>query len=264
MPVISVGDGALYYETHGDGYPVFLIPGLGGAAASWRPQVEPFAQHFRVILHDHRGTGQSERSRITYSVDQMAADVVHLMDALEIPQAHLVGISTGGAIAQTLAIDHRDRVGRLALVSTWPKADPFFRYTLGMRKHILEQLGPAEHLRTTPFFLYPDWWINENWEALEASMEAGLADFPGVEIMASRIIDAILAFDRASELGGIQLRTLVLTARNDILTPPYFAEDLARRIPGARLEIIERGAHVCNQTVPEAFNDIVLPFLTAA
>ena len=263
MPLISIGDGALYYESHGDQFPVLLIPGLGGTAASWRSQVEPFAQHFRVVLHDHRGTGRSERSRITYSVDQMAIDVVHLMDTLDIPQAHLVGISTGGAIAQTLAVDHRDRIGRLVLVSTWPKADAFFRYTLGMRKHILEQLGPAAHLHTTPFFLYPDWWINENWEALEASMEAGLADFPGVEIMASRI-DAILAFDRASELGQIALPTLVLTAKNDILTPPYFAEDLAARIPGARLEIIERGAHACNQTVPETFNDVVLRFLTAA
>ena len=82
----------------GDGPPLLLVPGLGGIGSFWMHQVAAFARDFRVVTHDHRGTGQSSRSRITYSVDQMADDVLRLMDVLKIDAAHCVGHSTGGAI----------------------------------------------------------------------------------------------------------------------------------------------------------------------
>jgi aminoacrylate hydrolase len=99
MPRISIGDCHLYYERYGAGFPVLFISGLSGHAAYWRDQVPSFAKTFEVVLHDHRGIGQSDHSRIAYTVERMAADVVQLMDALGIAKAHVVGHSTGGAIA---------------------------------------------------------------------------------------------------------------------------------------------------------------------
>ena len=104
MTRILVGDGSMYYEREGIGFPVLLISGLGGVASFWRDQVPTFAKQFDVITHDHRGIGQSYPSRSGYTVDRMAADVIGLMDALEVERAHVVGHSTGGAIAQILAI----------------------------------------------------------------------------------------------------------------------------------------------------------------
>ena len=87
MPRIVIGDGALYYERQGVGFPVLFISGLSGFASFWQDQVAAFARKFDVVTHDHRGIGQSDVTRSGFTVDRMAADVVGLMDALEIEKA---------------------------------------------------------------------------------------------------------------------------------------------------------------------------------
>src|SRR5262245_33433679 len=110
MPKISIGDAELYYEDAGQGPPLMLVSGLNGVASFWAPQVKELTRDFRVITHDHRGTGQSTHSRITYSVEQMADDALRLMDKLGVRSAHFAGHSTGGAIGQIIAQDHPERV----------------------------------------------------------------------------------------------------------------------------------------------------------
>src|SRR5262245_3061451 len=124
MPTVTTGETTLYYETHGEGPPVMLVAGLGGLGAYWRPQIPGFSTRYRVVLHDDRGTGQSERARTRYSVEQMAADTLALMDALRLERVHFVGHSTGGAIGQILAIEAPHRLQTLVLASSWTKADP--------------------------------------------------------------------------------------------------------------------------------------------
>jgi len=141
MPRIVIGDGALYYERQGVGFPVLFISGLSGFASFWQDQVAAFARKFDVVTHDHRGIGQSDVTRSGFTVDRMAADVVGLMDALEIERAHIVGHSTGGAIAQILAIEHPKRLASVVLSATWTKPDAYFRRMFGLRKDILSFLG---------------------------------------------------------------------------------------------------------------------------
>ncbi len=132
MPRIVIGDGALYYERQGVGFPVLFVSGLNGFASFWQDQVPAFAKKFDVITHDHRGIGQSDLTRSGFTVDRMAADVIGLMDALEIERAHVVGHSTGGAIAQTLAIEHPKRLASVVLSATWTKPDAYFRRMFGL------------------------------------------------------------------------------------------------------------------------------------
>lgn len=262
MPKIEVGNGQLYYEVHGSGEPLLLVAGLGGVGSYWRDQLADFSPRYRVILHDHRGTGQSDHSRIPYSVEQMTADLLGLMDALGIERAHLVGHSTGGAIGQIMSIEHPERLRSLVIVSSWTKADPFFRRCFAVRKELLLKSGPAAYLHAAPLFLYPSWWISANAERLAREEKASLTTFSPVEVVASRI-DAILAFDRTAQLPQISTPTLVVCARDDHLTPAYFSEELAKSIPGAELVLLERGGHACSQTVPQEFNEAVLSFLRA-
>jgi pimeloyl-ACP methyl ester carboxylesterase len=105
MPTVTANGTTLYYETHGQGAPVMPVPGLGGLGSYWRPQIPAFSHRYRVIVHDHRGTGRSEWASNRYSVEQMAADTLALMDALGLERVHFVGHSTGGAIGQILAIE---------------------------------------------------------------------------------------------------------------------------------------------------------------
>ena len=260
MPKADLGDLQLYYEVHGEGPPLLLVSGLGGAAAYWLPNIPAFAAKHRVIVHDHRGMGQSTHSKIRYSVDQMTDDLVRLMDHLRIDRAHLVGHSTGGAIGQTLAATRPERLASLVIYSSWTKADPFFKRIFEARRTLLTTAGAAAYVRSTAVFLYPDWWVNRNTALLDEREKVTIPSFPALEIVASRI-DAIVAFDRTADLARITAPTLVICAKDDILTPPYFSEELARRIPGAKLQLLDRGGHCASEAAPEAFNAAVLGFL---
>jgi len=262
MPRIAIGDGALYYERHGGGFPVMFVTGLSGFASFWQDQVAAFSKSFDVVTHDHRGIGQSDVSRSGFTVDRMAADVIGLMDALEIEQAHVVGHSTGGAIAQILAIEHPKRIASVVLSASWTKPDAYFRRLFGLRKDILLRLGPSAYVQANTLYLYPSWFVARNNERLRQLEAQSLAVFPPTEIAASRI-DAILAFDRTEQLGKIKRPTLVVGAEDDIITPAYFSEELARLIPGAEVKIFPRGGHALTQVRAREFNQAVLPFLAS-
>ena len=133
MPRIVIGDGALYYERQGVGFPVLFVSGLTGFGSFWQDQVAAFAKTFDVITHDQRGIGQSDLTRSGFTVDRMAADVIGLMDALEIERAHIVGHSTGGAMAQILAIEHPKRLASVVLSASWTKPDAYLRRLFGLR-----------------------------------------------------------------------------------------------------------------------------------
>jgi aminoacrylate hydrolase len=260
MPRISIGDCSLYYERHGMGFPVLFVSGLGGFASFWQDQIAPFAKRFEVVTFDHRGIGQSDQARIGYTVERMAVDVVALMDALRIKRAHVVGHSTGGAIAQVLAIDHPSRLASVVLSATWTKADAYFRRLFTFRKEVLMRLGPSTYLQSATLYWYPSWWVARNNERLRQLEAQNLANFAPVEIVASRM-DAMLAFDRSSELARIKTPTLVIGAEDDIVTPAYFSEELARLIPGAEVKLFPRGGHFLVQVRAREFSNAVLPFL---
>jgi aminoacrylate hydrolase len=262
MPRISIGDGSLYYERHGAGFPVLMISGLGGLASFWHEQVATFSRRYEVVTHDSRGVGESDPIKGGYTVDRMAGDVIALMDRLEIERAHVLGHSTGGAIAQTLAVEHPRRLASIVLSGTWTKPDPYFRRMYGLRKEVLQRLGASSYVQATTLFLYPSWWIAKNNEKLRHAEAQNLANFPQLEIAVSRI-DAILAFDRTQSLSRIKTPTLVVGAEDDIVTPAYFSEELARLIPGAEVKIFPRGGHWFPQVQVREFNQAVLPFLNS-
>lgn len=262
MPTVPLGDAELYYEEEGDGAPLLLVPGLSGVGAFWAPQAPRFARDFRVVVHDHRGTGRSSHSRIRYSVDQMADDVLRLMDALDIASAHFVGHSTGGAIGQILAQDHPDRLRSLVLSATWAGPDPYFRRCFESRREVLQTLGVEAYLRASALFLVPPAWISANDAALADQHRRQAATAPPVDVTLSRI-DAILRFDRRARLHEVRAPTLVVVAADDAVTPAFYSRELAERIPGAKLAVLETGGHWAPVVADDAWAEAVGPFVRA-
>ena len=262
MPRVAVAGGEIYYEEAGQGHPLVFISGLNGVGRYWTPQVPVFSAHYRVVTYDQRGTGASDRLQREFSVDQMAAETIALMDALKIERAHIVGMSTGGAIGQILAIDHPQRVARLALCSTWTHCDPWFRRLFEARRAMYQQAGTELHAMFHPLFLYsPDYVIAHDAEIDEEQRKA-VAGAPPVEVSVGRI-NALLKFDRRAGLSRITAPTLVTASDDDFITPRYFSEALARAIPGAKLVIRRGGGHSSTKTRAEEFNRDLLEFLAA-
>lgn len=260
MPKIQVADGEIYYEEHGSGEPLILVSGLNGVGRYWAPQVPVFAQRYRVITYDQRGTGQSDKLQRAFSIDQMASELAGLMDGLGIERAHLVGLSTGGAIGQTLAIEQPQRVGKLVMCSTWTHCDPWFRRLFEARREMYRQCGPALHAMFHPLWLYSHDYINAHDAEIDEERSRNTAAAPPVEVSTGRI-DALLAFDRRAGLPKIKAPTLIVASTNDYITPSYYAEALGKAIPGAKLVVLDGGGHSLSKTRPEEFNRLVLEFL---
>jgi aminoacrylate hydrolase len=263
MALIKLRDGEqLFYEKHGAGPALLLVAGLGGVGTFWGRHIAALAKHFTVVVHDHRGCGRSAHSRIAYSVDQMAADVLDLMSALDIERAHFIGHSTGGAIGQILALDHPARIDRLVLSSTWTSADAYMKRLFDLRGGVLAKGGDGLYRSLSNLIMYPPWWIALNAEALEASQAS--SDIPATprDIAQSRI-DAIMRFDRSKDLARLAHRCLVMCARDDLITPVYYSEALARAMPNARLAVLPTGGHFYNHVCPGDFERLSIEFLTA-
>lgn len=260
MPKADIGNGEIQYEIHGEGPPLMLVAGLGGTADYWNPQIEAFAKDYKVIVHDHRGTGQSTHSDIEYSVDQMADDLLRLMDVLKIDQAHIVGHSTGAAMALIIAVRAPERLSSAVVYAGWTKADPQLSRCFDIRRALLHGSGVQAYARATPLFLFPPWFIRDHGDAMLEQEPKAVAGLPSAEIMESRM-DAVLAFDCTDYIGRVNIPALVICAADDFLTPAYFSRELADLIPDAELKILETGAHAVSVARPDLFNEAVLAFL---
>jgi aminoacrylate hydrolase len=253
----------LYYETHGaeDAPPLILSSGLGGSAHYWAPNVPALAERYRVIAYDHRGTGRSDRALPdTVTVDHLAADILALMDALDLTRATIVGHAAGGVAALALALMAPDRIDKLVVVNGWASPDPHFLRCFAARLALLRGSGPEAYLRAQPLFLYPPNWISANDALLEADLPEQLAHFPGTETMEKRIA-ALAAFDVTARLRDILRPVLVVVSDDDMLVPSNAGVALANGLPIAGFCRAEHGGHAVNVVDPDAFNSFVLAWL---
>lgn len=262
MPLAQVNGTEIAYSVTGTGEPVLLVAGIGGAASYFKPNLDAFAAKYKVVLHDHRGTGGSRQDRITYSVPQMTDDMVALMDALGIEAAHIVGHSTGAAMAHDMALRFPARIRSAVLYAGWATSDGYFKRCFDVRKGVLQQSGALEYVKTTPLFLNPPWWVSANIGKLEFEEPAAAAALAPTDIMVSRI-DAICSYSPGEELRKITCPSLITCAKDDHLTPQFYSQRMARLMPGADTFYFETGGHAVSQVLPNQFNAVVTSYLDA-
>jgi len=208
VPLLTVGDVELYYESHGAGDPLVVIGGLGLAVTEMRPLLQALAAAgYRVIAVDNRGAGRSAKPPGPYTIEQMAGDLAGALAKLGVSRAHVLGISMGGRIAMTLAMDYPGQVDHLVLVSTGPRA--------GGRRWLV-RLGMATSR-------LPGLRGKEPRPALRAQFEA-----------TSR-------FDRTGRLGEISTPTLIVHGRSDRVAPVAMASETHAAIAGSRLVLLNGG-----------------------
>lgn len=256
----------LFYELHGGPVAgrevVLLSSGLGGSGAFWAPQMKALTARWPVVTYDHRGTGRSVRALPPgpYSVDDMAQDMIKVMDALGLPKTHVVGHAAGGNAGLALALSNPDRLGKLVVVNGWSRPDPHIRRCFDTRLHLLNDTGPEAYVHAQPIFLYPADWISRNHARLMAEEAHHVAGFPPREVMLARI-NALLAFDIDARLEEIPHRVLVSASADDMLVPMRCSQRLASRLPNADFQQFAWGGHGFTVTDPETFNEGLIKFL---
>lgn len=254
----------LHHEWHGpEGAPVVILSsGLGGSASYWAPNLPDLARDYRILAYDHRGTGRSGRAlpRADLPDAGMTDDLIELMDALDIPSAHIIGHAAGAMIALELAHRKPARVRSIVAINGWAKADPHFLRCFAARLALLRCCGAEPFLRAQPIFLYPANWISAHSDALEAELPHQIAAFPGADIVERRI-GAIAAFDITRVADRITAPVQVLVSEDDMLVPSDAGRRLAALLPKGELATLPWGGHAVNVTDPAGFAAAVLPFL---
>jgi pimeloyl-ACP methyl ester carboxylesterase len=239
MPQATVRTGvSLHYEISGEGDPLLLIMGTSGSILLWGEIVQRLSQQFRVIAFDNRGLGGSERGEGAISVASMAEDTSALLEALEIPRAHVMGWSLGSAVVQELALAHPEQVATAVMYATWGRCDGFQRSVLAALRYPYVHRDLETALATAGLAFSPQLLDHPD---LEAMLEPMLPAFPQDEDQMQVTVeqwDADLVHDSLDRLGGITAPTLVLVGEQDLLTPPWQAKKVADAIPGARFELL--------------------------
>ena len=244
----------------GAGPLVVLLHGIGGHRQHWDDQLRVFSTQFTAAAWDARGYGDSDDYDGPLAFADFSADLLRVLDGFGAERAHLVGLSLGGRIARDFALRHPRRVATLVLANT----------TAGFDTLTPEQVEAFIRSRRVP--LESGRTLRELAPGLAQNLMSPAA-VPGAypRLLASmaalrkdsylKTIEASTREDRGARIEAITAPTLVVTSDEDRLYPAALAEDMARRIPGARLAIVRGAGHLSNLEQPEAFNAAVLPFL---
>ncbi len=269
MPTVRANDIDVYYEEHGSGEPLLLIMGWGGNAATWKPQIPSLAEHYRLIAFDNRGVGRTSAPEQPYSIGQMAADVVGLLDALKVPRAHVFGISMGGMIAQELALEHPERVGALILGCTSAGGDRAAGFAELRRDIEVFRQTNGDGLTDLQWFaefmkrLWTDGALTRS-DSQVQDFVLSLIRFPPAPHGLLNQAYAIAAHDTHDRLPLIRHRTLVITGADDALIDPHDSLILAVRIPDAQLHIFPGLRHAFHLERPDLVNPMIADFIERA
>lgn len=253
-------DGAvLRVYAEGRGRPLLLVTGLGGTAGFWASISETLARSFRVLRFDQRGLAASTRGGAPCSIETLARDCLSVLDEAGIDRAVVLGHSTGGCIALSLAHLAPERVEGLILSGSWLRPNHYMAGYFGARREIIGT-NPEAYAATSVLCAYPPAWIEANWHIYEAALAAAPLSAAQQDVMRERI-DALLAFDGRTQAAELTLPVLVLGARDDMVVPAFLQEEIVAALPGCAKTMLDTGGHLFPVSRPDAFTATVADWI---
>jgi pimeloyl-ACP methyl ester carboxylesterase len=262
MPKIQVGNVGLYYEEHGAGEPLLLVPGFGTGLWIWYRQISSLAEHFRVIAFDPRGVARSDKPDEPMTMRGYADDAAALLEALGVERAHVLGASFGGFVAQEFALAYPARTRGLILCCTsfgGPRHCPPAPETLQAIAST-KGLNTEERVRENLLLAFSPEFVVSNAEEVERVIRLrGENDVP--EYAYTRQLQAAMAFNAEDRAANIEAPTLVITGDADVIVPHENSANLAAKIPNASLRVVGGGSHTFFIERPEEFNSAVVEFI---
>jgi 3-oxoadipate enol-lactonase len=243
-------------EGRPDGRVLVLPSSLGTTRELWEAQVDAFGRDFRVLRYEHRGHGASPAPPGPYSMSDLGADAIELLDELEIERAVWCGLSLGGMVGMWVAVHAPERLSGLVLACTSAHIaapDAYRQRAALVRERGIEPVADAIVARwftVTTFHERPE--LPERFRAMVVAQP--VEGYAGC-------CEALAGWDFREELAAISVPTLVVAGSEDEATPAPDTDLIADRIPRARRVVLDGAAHLANLERPEAFLDAVLPHL---
>jgi pimeloyl-ACP methyl ester carboxylesterase len=250
-----------YYELLGTGDPVLLIPGLGATCTLWDGVTSDLSKSFSLVLFDNRGMGRSIAKRVPQNLSDLGADLVELMDHLQLERAHVMGLSLGGVIAQQLAIDHPSRIDRLVLVSCSNRFGPYLLEVAKLIGQSLRHFPPEVFRRTIELLGTAPEYFDAHAEEIDRKIatECELGIPRGAVARQLRCLGCRDLAD--GQEYHITAPTLVVAGEQDMLIPACYGRQMAREIPGSEFLLVRGCGHNPFTEKPEQVVPRVVEFL---
>lgn len=256
MPFTQINKVQLYFEEHGSGEPLLLIHGLGTGSADWTQQLDALAAHYRVIVPCLRGFGKSERHHGEYTIALFAADMIALLDYLQIETAHFCGLSMGGAVAFQAAVNYPDRLRSLIVINSQPS------FELNTLRKKLMFFGRSWMARYLGLSVVSAVLLRQNFpgsrhRALRRERRGLYENDPDIYLAA---MEALENWTVVPELSAITVPLLVIASEHDYSSPGEKAQ-LVATVADKRLVTIAGARHAVHIERPEEVNHAILEFL---
>lgn len=256
MDQVDLGGARFRTDVSGEGGDwLVLLHELGGSLDSWTPAVPELARHFRVLRHDMRGAGQSEKLRGDFAIDTLVSDVGVLLDHFGIASCHLAGTAIGSGIGIRFAAAHPQRVKSLVLAAPVMAVVPERKVYLRDRAALVAKEGMQAVADDTLSRSYPP-VVSRDKAAYDAYRARFLANDPQSYAALNR---AFIDFDAVPDLGRLQCPVLVIAGEHDGLRTPEEARRVAAQIKDARLVVIN-AAHIAPTQAPAELTAEMLRF----
>ena len=256
MPIVHSDKADLYYDVAGEGPAVILAHGAEGNALSWYQQVPVFARRHRTVVFDHRGFGRSACAPDDLQPDKFGADILAVMDALDLDQAAIVGQSMAGWGAMQAALAAPERISAVVLVATSGGLAPPSGSDAPPEPNAAPLAGRLSGLALAPGFADRDpaaAWLFDQISLMNDN----------IELLAGRLGESANLIG-PPDLKGYRTPTLVVAPALDAFFPPAMLREVSALFPGVRVVEMPDSGHAPYWEVPDAFNPLVLAFLADA
>ncbi|WP_375737699.1 alpha/beta fold hydrolase [Pseudomonas boanensis] len=251
------------YLATGQGHPVILIHGVGLNKEMWGGQIVGLAPDFQVIAYDMLGHGASPRPHPGTGLAGYADQLHELLEHLQVPQATVIGFSMGGLVARAFALHYPQRLEGLVILNS------VFNRSAEQRAGVIERTRQAaEHGPDANAEAALSRWFSREYQAANpaqiAAIRQTLASNDPQGYLTTYELFATQDMYRVDDLGSIQVPTLVATGELDPGSTPEMARQLAERIPGAEVAVLDEQRHMMPVESPRLVNQMLLDFLHRA
>ncbi|MFX0042419.1 MAG: alpha/beta fold hydrolase [Candidatus Hodarchaeota archaeon] len=271
MPFAEVNGIQLYYEIHGEGYPLFMLHGYGATSKVWIGQIGTLSENFKVILYDQRSSGKSDHPTEDYTLDTLVEDLKGLMDFLKVDKTHLMGQSMGGWLSQNFALKYPEKVNKLVLIGTnhkgaglhilkdtlidlyelakTNKEEAFWKYA-----KLMHHRRFLKEMQADPKKKFYDLWSAEDLIREFTNNRMNPEDYERFEKAGSM-------HNLLNRLSEIKHPTIIIGGANDKMSPKLVLDEMHEVLPNSKMEIIDNaGHHVFIEEAPKV-NQLILDFL---
>ncbi|MBV8376398.1 MAG: alpha/beta fold hydrolase [Verrucomicrobia bacterium] len=237
---------------------VVLSHALATSMDIWGYQLPLLARRFLVLRYDLRGHGESGTPGDSYTLQELASDVSALLDYLKISRAVFVGLSVGGMIGQTFALQYPEKLTGLVLCSTGSRTEPQAKATIEDRINRVRTEGLGSQVPSTLQRWFTSRFIEQAPHTMRWVSDLILATSTDGYIGCSRAIQGLDATDGLSE---IRVRTLLIPGEHDLGFPETTSRTIQDKIANSELVVLKGAAHLGNVEQAHLFNEILVDFL---